>query len=265
VLGLVDLLFLSFVAVQLGYLFGGAATVLTERGPTYAEYARRGFFELVTVAALALGLLLVSHWLLRRDRPADGRRYGLLAGLLVGLLVVVIVSAVQRMLLYVGIYGLSELRIYTSAFMGWIALVLGWFVATVLRGRRERFASGALLTGFAVLLVLNGLNPDGLIVRVNAGRVLAADAPPGVPRARSAPEPQPLDDRYLLGLSADAVPGLVEALPALGPEQQPRVARGLLDRWSAPASLDWRGWSLGRWQAWHAVEANRAALEAAAR
>src|SRR5262249_1725279 len=71
VLGLVDLLFLSFVLVQLGYLFGGAATVLTERGPTYAEYARRGFFELVTVAALALGLLLLSHWLLRRSGPID--------------------------------------------------------------------------------------------------------------------------------------------------------------------------------------------------
>jgi hypothetical protein len=218
---------------------------------------------LVTVAALAVGLLLLSHWLLRRQRPADERRFRVLAGLLVALLAVVIVSAVQRMLLYVEIYGLTELRLYTSAFMVWIALVLGWFVATVLRGRRDRFAGGALLSGFAVLLALNGLNPDGLIVRVNAGRMLAADPPPGSGRSRAAPEP--LDDRYLLALSADAVPGLVEALPQLSPEQRLRVARTLVERWSPPASLDWRGWNLGRWQAWQAVAGQRGALEAVAR
>ena len=33
---------------------------------TYAEYARRGFFELVAVAALVLPLLLCAHWLVRR-------------------------------------------------------------------------------------------------------------------------------------------------------------------------------------------------------
>jgi hypothetical protein len=170
------------------------------------------------------------------------------------------VSALQRMLLYVQIYGLTELRIYTTAFMGWIALVLVWLVATVFRGRRQWFAAGALSAGFAVLLLLNALNPDGLIVRVNAGRILAADQQPGSARYRAPAEP--LDDRYLLALSADAVPGLVEALPSLAPEQRPRVAKSLLERWSPPSSFDWRTWSLSRSAAWQAVADNRAALEA---
>ena len=42
--------------VQLRYLFGGAALVHVTAGLTYAQYARRGFFELVTVAALLLAL-----------------------------------------------------------------------------------------------------------------------------------------------------------------------------------------------------------------
>jgi hypothetical protein len=50
-LGLLDLLFLAFVAVQVRYFFGGSALVQATTGLTYAEYARRGFFELVTVAA----------------------------------------------------------------------------------------------------------------------------------------------------------------------------------------------------------------------
>ena len=58
VLVVVDLLFLAFVAVQFRYLFGGAELVRGADGLSYAEYARRGFFELVAVAALSLPLLL---------------------------------------------------------------------------------------------------------------------------------------------------------------------------------------------------------------
>ena len=43
----VDLLFLVFVWIQFAYLFGGQANITLE-GYTYAEYARRGFFELLT-------------------------------------------------------------------------------------------------------------------------------------------------------------------------------------------------------------------------
>ena len=60
VVALVDLLFLSFVLVQARYLFRGAEHVLATAGLTYAEYARRGFFELVTVAVLTVPLLLVA-------------------------------------------------------------------------------------------------------------------------------------------------------------------------------------------------------------
>src|SRR5205823_152159 len=47
-LGLLNALFLAFVLVQSRYFFGGAATVVATPELTYAEYARRGFFELVT-------------------------------------------------------------------------------------------------------------------------------------------------------------------------------------------------------------------------
>ena len=67
ILGLLDALFLIFVALQLPYLFGGAAQVTASATLTYADYARRGFFELAVVAALALPLLLLFDWLARRD------------------------------------------------------------------------------------------------------------------------------------------------------------------------------------------------------
>ena len=160
-------------------------------------------------------------------------------------------SALLRMRLYQQAYGLTELRLYTTAFMGWLALVFVWFLATVLRGRRDRFAFGALVAAFAVLLLLDGLNPDALIVRTNVNRAGAAAT-------------DNFDERYASGLSADAVPALIASLPALSEPKRATVARTLLARWSPPEERDWRTWNWGRARAWQAVEANRANLEALA-
>ena len=84
VLGLLNLLFLAFVIVQFRYLFGGAELVRVSTSLTYAEYARRGFFELVWVAALLLPIVLTIDWLARLDSPRQSRVYLVLAGVLWG-------------------------------------------------------------------------------------------------------------------------------------------------------------------------------------
>ena len=69
-----------------------------------------------------------------------------------------------------GEYGLTEERLYATAFMGWLAAVFLWFAATVMAGRRERFAFGAIVAGFLLVIVLSALNPDALIARTNLAR-----------------------------------------------------------------------------------------------
>lgn len=237
-LGLLNVLFLAFVCVQFRYFFGGIETVATSPGLTVAEYARRGFFELVTVAALVLPLLLFAHGLLRKEQPAHERIFCGLAGTLIALLFVMMVSAVQRMWLYQSLYGLTELRFYTTAFMGWLALVFGWFSVTVLRGQRERFAFGVLLSGIAAAALLNVMNPDAIIARTNVYREGAASS---------------LDSHYVTSLSADAVPTLIAALPTLSEDKRQAVVSRLLLRWSPSAAYDWRTWNWSRSQAWAAV------------
>ena len=233
VLGLLDLLFLVFVIVQVRYLFCGAERVLTTAGLTYAEYARRGFFELVAVTALALPTLLLAHWLLRSG--SRERVFRVLAGALVALLFVVMASALQRMYLYLEEYGLTELRLYATFFMAWLAVVLVWFLLTVLRGRRYRFAFGALVTGFAAILLINVMNPDALIARTNLDRL---------------EEGKRFDAYYLTTLSADAAPALFDALPEI-PEERLliqgdfSVEQALVRRWKGGES-DWRTWNLSR-------------------
>jgi hypothetical protein len=233
VVGALDLLFLAFVLVQLRYLFGGRAHVMEQTGLTYAEYARRGFFELVIVAALVLPLVLVLDWSLRRERPRRLVLFRVLAGLLLVLLAVVMASALQRMRLYQREFGLTELRVYTTGFMLWLGLVASWLCATVLRGRRRGFAVGALVSGFAAILAVNALNPDALIARTNLDR----------PR---------VDANYLAGLSDDAVPTLVERLPSLPTGLRAQIAGQLANR---PArGGGWRTWNLSRSRAADALE-----------
>ncbi len=169
-LGLLDLLFLAFVAVQVRYFFGGSALVQATTGLTYAEYARSGFFELVAVAALVLPFLLFVHWLLRPDDARGQRAFRWLAGAQIALLFVIMASAFERMRLYQAEYGLSEQRLYPTAFMGWLAVVFVWFCLTVLRGHRERFAFGAMVAGFLLIATLHVVNPDALIARTNMAR-----------------------------------------------------------------------------------------------
>ena len=243
ILGLLNLLFMSFVVVQFRYFFGGGGTVQATAGLTYAQYARSGFFELVWVAALVLPFLLGLHWL---QRPGDARAHRLFsaqAAVQVVLLFVIMASALTRMRLYQGEYGLTELRLYTTAFMGWLAVVFAWFAWTVLRGRRDRFAFGAALAGFCCLLALHVLNPDATIVRSNLAHARAGHA---------------FDADYAASLSADAAPALTSALPSLPAPAQGTIAQSLLRAWSGPA--DWRAWSLGRALAFGNVQAHRAAL-----
>jgi hypothetical protein len=247
VLGLLNVLFLTFVVLQFRYLFGAATAI------GYAEYARRGFFELVTVAALALPVLLAAYALLAKDNPAHLHIFNALAVLLIVLLFVIMASALQRMGLYVNAFGLTELRIYTTAFMLWLAALLVWLSLTVLRGRANQFAFGALISAVVVALALNALNPDDLIARVNVSRATLV--------APNVDKPRELDATYLASLSADALPTLMESLPGLPNPARCRTATIILGRWTAPESPDWRTWNLSRLRAWQLVREKQATLK----
>jgi hypothetical protein len=164
-----------------------------------------------------------------------------LAAVLLVLLGVVIASALQRMRLYMEHFGLTELRVYATGVILWLAVVSAWFAVTVLRGRRHAFAVGALVAGFAATVTLNVLGPDSLIARTNVTR-------PAV------------DVSYLAGLSDDAVPTLISRIRALPSSQRALLARELLDR-DTPGG-DWRSWNLSRSRAAAALGAHRDELQA---
>jgi hypothetical protein len=103
-------------------------------------------------------------------------------------------------------------------------------------GRRDRFAFGALLSGFAAVLLINAMNPDALIARTNLQRL---------------EEGKKLDAYYLTTLSADAAPVLFDALPEISgnrivPEADLTVEEVILDCYRQDDEGDWRTWNLSQ-------------------
>ncbi|HEU4996130.1 MAG TPA: DUF4173 domain-containing protein [Gemmatimonadaceae bacterium] len=230
VLGGLNLLFALFVGLQLRWLFGGAAVVKATTGLTVAEYARRGFFELVWVALLAVPVILGTRALIDGDQRAI-QRHRRLAFPLLGFLGAIMLSAVLRMRLYVGYYGLTTDRLYALVFMGWLALVFFFMGATVLRGWSRPFAAMAVISGYAMLGLLNAANPEAIVARAEvnrSGRV------------------RPIDYAYLATLRGDALPIVARALSsAPATEESCKAARQLAERWQVRSDRNIAEWNLG--------------------
>ena len=244
-LSCVDLLFAAFVALQIGYLFGGRDTI-DAAGIPYSAYARRGFFELIGAASL-VGALLFGVALHGRARSAVTTALG---AALVALTLAVLASAWYRLDLYQHAYGWTELRFYAATaivFLACALLILGWSVlADRMRFALQPLAGAALL----VALGVNVLSPSAFVASADLQRRID---PTGLPDDAE----RRMDPAYLVNLGPGALPVLVERLPSLPPED-----RELLRAWlrtaasrRVPAAEPWESFSLDRARARDALDA----------
>jgi hypothetical protein len=257
ILLVVDGLFAGFVVLQLAYLFGGRDT-LALAGMTYAEYARRGFFDLVIVAALA-GLLVVVL-----DLAVGVRSRVQLGGalLLLGLTAVVLVSAFLRLRLYQDAYGWTELRFVVLTAILWLAVALG-LTGVLLARRRTGWVLHAL--GLVVLVTIAAMHvvgPQAFVAHRNLERAINPSLVPAGGRTG-------LDARYLRELGDEAVVPIVEAWPVLPAGDRADLEPVLRERARALATdralQGWPAWNLTRARARDALLAWEAARGTASR
>lgn len=191
----IDLLFAFFVYIQFRYFFGGQVNITTS-GYTYAEYARKGFNELLIVAFLSLLIFLSLSAITRRAEGGGRRFYSALGVILVLLVGIILVSAYQRLGLYEAAYGFSRIRTYSHVFMVWLGALLAATVILEIMNRLRYFALACLLAALSFGATLSLLNVDGFIARQNLAR---------------SEHGKELDIPYLVSLSDDAVPDMHRA------------------------------------------------------
>ena len=218
-------LFAGFVAVQVTVLFGGRDHVLSTSGLSYAEYARSGFWQLITVTLLTLLIVAATaRWASARP-PATALLFRVFLGALCALSVVIVASALKRMYTYQEAYSFTGERIFV---MGFELLLGAVFLLVMLAGIKLRGGwVPRAVAGLAVVLLLSlaAMNPEGYAAQRNVDRFTATNK---------------IDPWYLRALSADATPTLA---------QLPDDVRMCTLQWISQ-ELDeddpWYGWNLGR-------------------
>lgn len=237
-------LFGVFLALQVTYLFGAAPPAASHM--TYTEYAHRGFAELTIVATLCVILLVALY---RHDGAPP--RWSWLPLVVLVELQALVASAHHRIVVYEGAFGYTALRLYVRAYTLFIAValvMLAWELWVGIDARRVARRVGIMAV--VALAAFSYWNPEGWVVARNVSRYRATGK---------------LDLNYLADLSPNAVPTIMDAMPALRSECQVSLLsrlevmhRRLLP--DQPTGEHWYEWNLRRALARHALRAAGPAL-----
>lgn len=127
VLALVCAAYVVFMGIQGKYLFSAFAGIMPE-GFTYAEYARRGFFELCQIGAWNM-VMLIGAGLLSKTERKKNKVFRVMAVCLSVLTLLLLMTAVSKMGMYIQAYGLTVKRVLTMVFMIWMGIVFTGVIA----------------------------------------------------------------------------------------------------------------------------------------
>ncbi len=161
----VCILYILFFVLQLRYFISAFAGILPE-AYSYAEYARKGFFELCLIAVINLMVLLFINFLSKQtgeNKPVLLKVYSVLIAVFTILL---ITTALSKMIMYIGNYGLTQLRVYTSWFMLLLAIV-NVLIITKQMNVNFNFTRYSVLAFVLLFGVLCFSNVDGNIAKYN--------------------------------------------------------------------------------------------------
>lgn len=249
ILGSVDVLFGLFVIVQARYLFGGEENI-TAQGYTYSEYARRGFFEILAVSIMTMGLIIVLDYFTSRKQEQENLFRGLAITMIV-LTMVLLVAAFLRLGLYEGEFGFTRLRVMTQVFIVWLGVLFAVLVGCLVSKRNEIFWIGCVFVAIGFVGTLNLMNMDGFIASQNVDRF---------------EDTGKLDVDYLLLLSDDAIPSIVPLLAGNNADEEwyETLVSGLGHQlYVLDQDRDERGWlgyHFNKARAWKALDEHRDVL-----
>lgn len=224
------LVYMAYLISQLAYFVGGFSGILPE-DYTMAEYARRGFFEMGWLCAINLGLIALSMGLVTAKGKAP-LLTKLLCLFLGAVTLFLVAAASAKMLLYIGSYGLTRLRVLTEVFMLWLAAVTVAVCVWIFRSKTA-YMKFAVILALILWAALMTADVDRQVARYNV-------------RSYQSGKLETVDVYHLGQLSDSAVPYLLElteAEDALVANRARNILRNKAEAF-AHRDFDLRSWNL---------------------
>lgn len=158
-------LYVIFFISQANYFLSAFSGALPE-GYSYAEYARRGFFELCAITIINLGVIIFISMFARNSGKSKSGMLKFYTVVLSLFTMILIAVAVSKMIMYISEYGLTRLRFYTTWFMVLCAFI--FILIIVKQFRFEMNFAGCSLTIFTLMFGLLCFScPDRAIAKYN--------------------------------------------------------------------------------------------------
>jgi len=120
-------IYMLYCGIQILYLFLGLDKGLPS-AVTYSEYARSGFWELLFVSIINFVLVLICMYVFTENKVLKG-----VLTFISGCTYIMLISAAYRMLIYVGQYDLTFLRVLVMWFLLVLALIMGGVIVSIFR------------------------------------------------------------------------------------------------------------------------------------
>ena len=234
----VCLLYLAYLVSQLAYFVGGFSGILPEEF-TMAEFARRGFFEMTWLAAINLGLIVLS---VAFTEQKEGQVPLFTRGLctFIGVMTLFFtVTASAKMILYIGSYGLTRLRLLVQVIIIFIAMTV-IFVAVWLFKPKFAYMKAVILTALLIGAAVAWADVDTVVASYNFNAYRSGRL-------------ETLDMDHFRELGDGAVPYLEE----LTRDDSRTVANGALAELNHRARVryhDIRSWNIASGKAWEILK-----------
>lgn len=190
VLVLINMVYVLFTVVQFKYFFSGTL----QGNFTYAEYARKGFFELLFVTLINLTITILVLTFVDRATGFIKRFMQIMLTALVLASAVLLSSAFLRLSMYEEAYGFTFIRVMAHSFMIFLVVI---FMYTFIKIWIEKLSlfHFYFISALLYYTLMNVINVEQIIVTKNIERYEQSGK---------------IDVHYLNSLSYTGILGLIE-------------------------------------------------------
>ena len=166
--------YMLYLFSQLAYFFSAFKGFLPNQNITYSEYARKGFFEMCIIAVINLVIVFLSLLLAKKQDGKVSVGIRIISTFIAVFTLIIIATAISKMVLYISEYGMTVLRITTSAFMVFLAVT---FFAVILRIylNNINIVKTTLVAAGIIVLLLGTVNVNAVCAKYNYNAYKSSD------------------------------------------------------------------------------------------